>query len=285
MVWLGVNPRACADPAAASSPSPPFPVAAGISRVIQNYTGLTKLSEFLVSTLAAYFVHKQVGGKIRARISAYSATDLLCGKVRNLRIKLSDSSYRGVPLGKLTLVSDRPFCYRVFKSSHRKGLQNALLVHVRGQLTEEALSKALRDNRASCFKSLKIDLPGLGPQMLSFVEPTVEFEKDRVCLKSTVVTPGGDPSTGIQIAISGTPYLDGSKIMLRNLDASSPDIVDQKQFSTFTQNLLNPLFDLARLDRKDHAFRLDAFEVLENEVSFSGNLLLAPKPRPPAEES
>jgi hypothetical protein len=79
------------------------------------------------------------------------------------------------------------------------------------------------------------------------------------------------------LTISAVPVLEGSKIFLRQMKVSSPDIIDPEHFAKFVEDLFNPIIDFGRFDRADHAFRLTTFVVERDKVTGSGNLLLVPR--------
>ncbi|CAF0878108.1 unnamed protein product [Rotaria sordida] len=128
------------------------------------------------------------------------------------------------------------------------------------------------------MSGLKLDLPGLGEQQLEVMKPKVTIVDDLLILEATLVTKGASLDTGVPIKLSARPKLVGdSKIMLEELQVEGPDIVEPEKFAQFAQNLLNPLIDFARMDRRDHAFRLADLKVGGGGVSGDGKLLLVPK--------
>lgn len=254
----------------------PFPTSNKLSRAVQRYTGINRISEIIAGQIAALCLKTKLGGRIKVAVRVYSLTDLLSGKLKSVSVKMSGASYRGVPLGDVTFASTGPFWYHPFKSKHQQvGLQSPLLVKLDGDMNEHCVSRILRNTIiASTFT--KFNLPGMGTQQLAFLEPSANIKDGKVCIKSTVITAGGKPDTGVDLIIAGVPYLDGSKVMLKDLKISSPDIVDPGTFSEFAQSICNPLINLARLDRSDHALRLDSLLVQDDSIKYGGNLLLAP---------
>ena len=77
------------------------------------------------------------------------------------------------------------------------------------------------------------------------------------------------------------PLWSVGKPITRSMPASgkveSSDIIEPEKFSEFAEELLNPLIDLKRMDRKDHAFRLSSLDVGEKGLTGEGKLILAPK--------
>lgn len=121
-------------------------------------------------------------------------------------------------------------------------------------------------------------LPGLGEQQLEVMQPSVQIVDDQIRLEATLVTKGASIETGVPIKISARPNLVGdSKIMLEDLQVEGPDIIEPDKFAQFAQDLLNPLIDFARMDRRDHAFRLADLKVGGGGVTGDGKLLLVPK--------
>jgi hypothetical protein len=70
------------------------------------------------------------------------------------------------------------------------------------------------------------------------------------------------------------------------MKVDSPDIVEPEKFADFTAKLLNPVVDFARMDRRDHAFRLDSLRVSgkAGDVEGDGRLLLVPRVKAPGSQ-
>jgi hypothetical protein len=267
-----------------SSQPPPFKVAGKTSRSVQKYLGLTALAETtvdLAGTLAAKCLLK---GRPSLKVRAYSLTDCLAGKFRSVSINLKDCSYKKVPLADLELVTDTPLQLRLFKSRKgRAGVAAPVMVSVAGRLEEADVSEALQSREgASRLKFLRLDLPGLGDQHLQVVDPKVRLENSKVKIDTWLITAGAPRDTGISVNIAATPQLESQRfIVLNDVQISSPDITDEAAFSKFSQNLLNPLLDFGKFDRKTHAFRLTQLNLAEKKLQFAGKLLLVPEPVQP----
>jgi hypothetical protein len=270
-------PAATATPAA---PQAPYRTARGASYIIQKFTGLNALSRLLSSSVATSVLRKLVGGKSRVRIQTRTMTDLIAGKMQQIDVEIKDAQYRGIPIRELEMHSTPNVWLRYFKSKQGKpGARAPLMFAVKGRVHETDISATLASpNVATALRMVKLDLPGMGHQQLQFLNPKVDIEPGKVLINSRVITAGAAPETGVDVAISASPYLDGDKVMVRDFDMQSADIENPSEFSKFIEPLINPLVNLARLDRADHAFRLTEFKVDKDLVEFSGNLLIAPRP-------
>jgi hypothetical protein len=154
------------------------------------------------------------------------------------------------------------------------------LVAVDGDVDGKELSNALRSKKvAAGLRFLKLDLPGLGEQRLQVLDPKVDIEGGKVHINSWLVTAGAPKSSGVPLDLLATPQLEGERyVVLHDLKVNSDALVEPEQFSTFAQELFNPLVDFGRLDRFTHAIRFSKLEVADERVNFTGRLLLAPKP-------
>ncbi len=264
---------------AGSRKAPPFPIANKLSRTLQTVTGITAVTGWLSSMFATAALRHEVGGNSRVKLSLYSLSDLLAGKLKGADVLLRKASYRDVPISHLHLATASGFQVRAFKGRGKpSGLITPLLVKVDGTVSQADLTGALSSARVvNSLHMVKIELPGMGEQRLQFVQPRVNLLADKILLQSTVITAGAAPETGINLKVTGTPYIDGSRIAVKDLQIDSPDINSPCDFSRFVQPLVNPLVDLAKLDRKDHALRLTALSVSDGKAQFNGNLVLAPK--------
>ncbi|HMY55784.1 MAG TPA: hypothetical protein PK671_22660, partial [Candidatus Obscuribacter sp.] len=101
---------------------------------------------------------------------------------------------------------------------------------------------------------------------------------ERITLTAVLVVQGAAEETGVPVKVSAKPQLEGDrKILLTDLKVDSDGIVEPEKFAAFAETLLNPVIDFARLDRRDHAFRLNHFKIDGEEVVGDGKLLLTPR--------
>lgn len=267
---------------------PPFHIAGKTSRSIQKYTGLTWLAQSgigLSSTLAAKCA---LGGHPKVKVKAYSLSDCLLGKFKSVSVDLKDCKYKKLPLANVQMSTSTPLQFRLFKTKKGEaGVAAPVMVAVSGNVDEKEVSQALESPEISSqLNFLRLNLPGLGDQHLQVLEPKVKLENGKVKIKTWLITADAAKETGVLLDISATPSVEGQRfIMLKDTEVVSKDINDPEQFSKFSQNLLNPLLDFGKFDRKTHAFRLSKLDISEQKLQFAGNLLLVPKPVPTAEAS
>lgn len=276
-------PAAAAAPAATAEVPPPFHIAGKTSRAIQKYTGLTWLAQSslnLGGTVAAKCI---LHGHPKVRFQAYSLTDCLSGKFKSVKLDLKDCSYKKVALGDLNVETSTPLQLRLFNTKKgAPGVAAPVMVAVSGKVDEKDVSKALQSPEISSqLNFLRLQLPGLGDQHLQVVEPKVKIENGQVKINTWLITAGAPKETGVSVDISAKPILEKERfISLQDTQVDSKDINDPQEFSKFSQELLNPLLDFGKFDRKTHAFRLTKLEMGEQNVQFAGKLLLVPKQVP-----
>ncbi|MBU6451392.1 MAG: hypothetical protein KGS72_06420 [Cyanobacteria bacterium REEB67] len=284
------NPLAAAPAINPLTSGDPFPLSSKFSRRLQRYSGVNWLGAALASQAAGFVVHHKIGGKVKVHLKTYSFTDLLAGKLKSVSIEVKDPKLSGIGLGAVSIKSAGPiwYAYRKPKAGESRGLKSAVMLSVRASLSQKQIARALENpSVASKLHGLKLDLPGLGEQQLEVLSPKVEILDDLLKLEGTLVTRGGTVESGVPVTISARPKLVGdSQIVLEQLKVDSADIVDPAKFSDFTAKLLNPVVDFARMDRRDHAFRLDTLKVSgrQGDVEGNGRLLLVPRLQPSASQ-
>lgn len=263
--------------------NPPFKVAGKVSRTIQTVTGLNLLASVVAGQAAKTAIKKKVGGDVKVKVKLYSFTDLLSGKVKSVDCSLDGSSIKGVNVGKVSATTNQPIWLDLHDKRHI-GLKTPVLVSVKAALTPEEISTALKSEKVSkSLRGLNLDLPGLGAQQLQVVNPEVDFVEDNVCIKAILKAEGADDSTGVPLKITGKLKLKGDdRVEIADMKVESSDIIEPEKFSEFAEALLNPLIDLKRMDRRDHAFRLSSLELGEKGLTGEGKLILAPKNPQPA---
>jgi hypothetical protein len=275
----------CAAPAFAEVKEPeaaptPFPIGSKFSRTVQKVTGITFLSDVIAGQAAKKVLRKKLGGKVKVKVKTFGLTDLVAGKIKSVSVSSDGGAYKNIPLGEVEMVSATPIWYQYKRKDGQKpGLKTPILLNVKGDLSTNDIITALGSERiARSMRGLKLDLPGLGDQQLQVVRPKVEIGDSTLKIDALLITQGAAEDTGVPIVISGRPVLEGDKIFLREMKVSSPDIVEPEKFAAFAEELLNPIVDFSRMDRKDHAFRLKELAIKKDVVQGGGQLLIAPRP-------
>ncbi|MBA3994410.1 MAG: hypothetical protein C0469_12850 [Cyanobacteria bacterium DS2.3.42] len=268
--------------AAAASP-PPFKVAGTVSRTLQTVTGINFLASFVAGQAAKTVLKKKLGGDVKVKVKLYSFTDLLSGKVKAVDCSLAGSNIKGVNVGHVNASTSQPIWLDLHDKRHIQ-LKTPVLVSVKASLTPEEISAALKSEKVgNSLRGLNLDLPGLGAQQLQVVNPKVEFIEDNVCIQALLKAEGADDSTGVPLKITGKLKLKGDdRVEIADLKVEGSDIIEPEKFANFAEELLNPLIDLKRMDRKDHAFRLSSLNVGQGGLTSEGRLIIAPKNPPVA---
>jgi hypothetical protein len=258
---------------------PKFPIGNKFSRTVQTVTGVNFFTQLVAGMIASRVVEKKVGGHVKVKVKVYSLTDLFAGKVKSVSIKGRGCTLKDVPLGTVLLVSNDPIWFDWHRRDGKvTGLSYPFTMRVTGDLGQQEVCKALStESLANSLRGLKLDVPGLGEQRLQVLQPRVALGDRRIQIDARLITRGASPDTGVDLTISAVPVLDGSKIFLREMRVSSPDIIDPEHFAKFVEDLFNPIVDFGKFDRADHAFRLTSFVVERDRVNASGNLLLVPR--------
>lgn len=274
-------PAAVVPPAVKPPPvKPAFPIGGKFSRTVQKVTGINWLSGVVVSQVAKLVLRNKLGGKVHVKIKTYSFTDLLAGKIKSADVSLSHCQLKGVPIGDVRVTTANPVWISFLKTHGQKGLRSPVLMAVKAKLSQKDVCEALKSKKVtSSLRGLKLDLPGLGSQQLQIIKPKVELTDDLVKIEATLVTEGATEEAGVPITLRAKPKLVGNaRIILTDLHVNSPEIIEPEKFAKFAEDLLNPIFDFAKLDRQDHAFRLVNMQIANGAAEGTGSLLLAPKP-------
>lgn len=256
---------------------PPYKTAGKVSHAIQKYSGLNFLTNAIASGVATTALSVYLRGRTSVKIRSYNFTDLLQGEIRDIDVRIGSGKIHGVPIGALRAHTTTPF-----KFNHKARLVTPVMVAVDGKISEQLVSKALRSKTVTeNLRFLKLDLPGLGEQHLQVLDPKVDVIGDQVKVNAHLITAGADKSTGIDLVVTAHPVVEKERfIILKDIKVASDDIENPEEFAAFAEELLNPLIDFGRMDRHTHAFRLKDLQVKDERVQFTGNLLLAPKPKP-----
>lgn len=263
----------------------PFKIGSSASRAIQKVTGVTMLTQFVVGQVAGMVIHRKLGGKVKVKFRTWSLTDCLAGKIKSVDIRIKQCSYKGTKIGDVQVASATPIWVRYFKKAgNNAGLRTPILLSLTGKVTQEDVAKALKTEKvASSLRGLKLDLPGLGEQQLEVLNPVVSMSEDKVKINGTLVTARASEDTGVPLTISGKLSLKGDdRIVLENMVVDSAEILEPQKFAAFIEQLLNPLVNLQRFDRRNLAVRLNTLQLEDGFVQARGKVLVAPRQAPPA---
>jgi hypothetical protein len=278
LTWALVSPS----PVFAGT-KPPFPIAGTFSHLCQTFSGLNFAAKAISQTVASKVAEHKLGGKVKVKLRLYNATDLMAGKIKSAEITAKGCTISGAKLDEIDIATNGPLWYRLkSKPNQRRGIGTPVLLSINGHLSEQACSQGLSNPKiAQALSALKLELPGLGSQQLQILEPKVKMDQGKVQIAAWLATTGATTDTGVPITICATPYLEGdSKICLKDATVNCPVIENPDQFGSFFTELLNPLVNFGRMDRLDHAFRMQSLEVKPSRMDFAGRLILAPKPNP-----
>jgi len=258
---------------------PPFPIAGKISRNVQKYTGLNLLAQVVAEQVATKMLRRRLGGgQVKVKVRTYSLTDLLHGKVSSVQIDLARCLIKAFPIGDMQLISANPIWFEPGRHGRHSGLRMPFMFNIKVRLNRAEIANALNNPKVSqSIRGLKLDLPGLGAQQLQIVHPKVDLQDGIVKIEALLITQGAAEDTGVPIIISGRPSIEAQRIWLRELKVQSPDIPNPVEFAAFVSELINPVFDMGKFDRKDHAFRLTQVVIKPDTVVGDGTLVLAPK--------
>lgn len=263
----------------ASTPAPQFHITSKFNRSVQRFTGLTWVSEVVADHAAKIALQRKLGGNVKVKIKSYSMTDLIHGKVESVQLKLTRCNIKDIPIGEIQVATANPVWYQYHKRpGHTTGLRYPVLISLKAHMNQQDVTTALADPKvAQQLRGLKLDLPGLGAQQLQVISPKVHLTNGLITIEALLLTQGASEDTAVPITISGRPVLVGDKIVLQDMKVDSPEIFQPALFAAFAEDLLNPIVDFSRMDRKDHAFRLKDLAVLKDAVDGGGQLLLVPK--------
>lgn len=274
-----------AAPSQAGATQLPFKIGNKASRLVQNLTGITPITQIVVSQVAKFVIQKKVGGNVKVKIRTWSLTDCLAGKIKSVDVRIKHCSFKDTRIGDVQLSSSTPIWLRYRnKDGERAGLRTPILLSLTGKVTQEDVAQALKNTSvASSLRGLKLDLPGLGEQQLEVLSPSVSMTDDKIKISGTLVTAGASADTGVPLTIAGKVTLKGDdRIVLENMTVESADIIEPQKFASFIEQLLNPIVNLQRFDRRNLAVRLNTLQVSDGFVEARGKLLVAPRQPTPA---
>lgn len=251
-----------------------------ISRALQKYTGITRLSGWIGSEIAETLLEKELGGQVDVSLKPFSATDLLAGKARRLRIRgenlLIDKT---LPIRAFSVetLADSPL---FIKKGRKPILLRPVAFQASAVLNEDNLKAFLESKQGRQYLTrIKVPLPPYKkPQYLDALDPAVAIEDGKLCLSASVNIHGTPKENGLPVQITTDIKPDGNTLKLEHVDIHIPGIQQTTGIERFLERFLTELFDPSKIRIERHKIILayDKSELIDNRLVIEVHGLIKP---------
>lgn len=263
-------------------PYPTFKTANGFSRLMQNVSGFTPLSGWMANRLLHRELQKLISGPVESRLSLYSGTDMLHGKVRRIHIRGTQVIVNELlPLQEFQLetLDDSP----VFVSNdHRPILLKPLDLLLTARLREADVNTLLNSPQGQKrLNNLEVMIPPFGKQALDIVNPKVRFEAGRVTLIALVNKHAQPLENALPVQVSGELSSENSRLNLRNIDLQITGFEPEEvqELAQFIENYFGEVLNLnhIKVDRHTLKVQMEQSEITAGQLQLKAKIHMEPQ--------
>lgn len=252
----------------------------GFSYNIQKYSGFSFVTEkFTEQLIKFYLKFKTKSKKTIVDLDSYSGLDLLRKKVKSATIKSDDLKIKEIPIKHFEMEIQDPIYIKKIALKKKKKKKNRLVlpVSIKSEVIVDLNNiNDVINNIPKWKKNLgEVDLPvpPFGTTKVEISNLKINAEGGGHVNVSLRVTSKESPnSEPLDLAFTGNIALKDKKIIIENLESEAKDIFTkdsdlEKSFSSFLEDLVNPVFNLSKYEKK-------GFTIEDVKLNFDSNNLI-----------
>lgn len=232
---------------------------------IQKYSGFTLANKLLAEFISESYIRiKSKAKKVDIKIEPYSGVDLIRKKAKKITLKANEIRLKEIPIDSfyfetknpITLGKDSRGKIWVQTPVNIKSICKIDLSDSETILDGFSEIKKVGKEKDSTDIEVELPLPPFGTTKLLIqdidLKISLEGKANIIAYIRSAINPKEEP---LKVEASGELVLDKKKIKIGNVKTSVQDIFTEdseegKQFSSFIEDLINPIFNFAKLEKK-----------------------------------
>ena len=265
---------------ASSSPNPTpnscssgaYPISSTFSRGIQKVFGLNLLTtwaaEFAIKNQISRLIQK---GSVKVNVKAYSAGDLIAGKVKGFEITGKNIVYNDVYVSSVKAQSLCDFTYFDYKKNPAM-LGSPLFVKYNAEITNKDFQKIFSsDTIKDSLQGIKINASGINFGEVDFTNVKATISDEKINIKATMVYKKTPFTVTFPINLHTSLKVKNDKILLTNLKFASDSENDDFTFITNSIALNNiSIFDLKKVEKEDSDINIKKIKIVDDKIFIEG---------------
>jgi hypothetical protein len=259
-------------PAPNSCSSGAYPISNPISRGIQRIFGVNLLTtwaaEFAIKNQISKLIQK---GSVKVNLQAYSAGDLLAGKVKGFEITGKNVVYNDIYVSSLKAQSLCDFTYFDYKKTPAM-LNSPLFVKYNVEIKNNDFQKIFSsDTIKEALQGIKIKVSNIDFGEVDFtdIKPTIDNEK--INIKANLVYKRAIFVFKFPINLDTSLKVKDDKIFLTNLKFASDSKNNDLKFVTNSIELNNiDVFDLKTVEKEGSDINIKKIKVVDDKIFIEG---------------
>ena len=229
-----------------------------LSYNLQRYTGFNFLADFIAEGIIKILMKLKTNAKeVNVDLQIYSGFDLVKKKAKSLSLKASDLFIKNVPIKYFELITESPL---YFAKNSKKKNQAAIPVDLAAKLniSLEDVSHVLGTlpKWKEVFEEIDLPVPPFGSTKIALNDLKIKINETGyiqiACIVTSVVNPSSEP---LVMRFNGNLSLRNNRIVINNLKCGIEDIFTSdsdigKSFSEMLEDLINPVFDFHKYEKR-----------------------------------
>lgn len=237
------------------------PTASKLSYTIQKYTGFNLIVDRVVESIIKILVkHKVHSRNVDIDLRIYSGLDLIQKKAEYLKLQASELSLEGIPIDYFSLETNSPIYFKKIKTNkkYKNIAQVPLNITTNIEINTSDINKALNEmpKWRKIFKDLDLPVPPFGTTKVELNNLDIMLDEHGLVRISSELKSLEDPqSEPLNLAFQGSLKIQNEKIIVDDLNCEVQDIFTKdseigKSFSVFLEDLINPIFNFHKYEKK-----------------------------------
>ncbi len=233
------------------------------SYTIQKYTGFNFLVRKLYETsVKSYLKIKMRAQKSRIKISSFSGIDLLMKKAKKFTLNCENLRYKKIPLKALNIDVTGPIYIKRIKEGNKRKSRLLLPVSIKTKIIVDLneINEVIKNlpKWKNLNTAIDLPLPPFGSTKIKVNDIDIMInnngEVSVISAIESLENEKADPEP-IYLSFTGRIGLEEKKILIKDLKSSAKDIFTKdsdigREFSKVLEDLINPVFNFAKYEKK-----------------------------------
>lgn len=259
-------------PAPNTCSSGAYPISNSISRGIQRIFGIniltTKIAESIIKGQISKLIQK---GSVKVNVKAYSAGDLLAGKVKGFEIAGKNIVYNDIYFSSVKARSLCDFTYFDYKKTPAL-LNSPLFITYNAEITNKDFQKIFSsDTMKDTLQGIPINMGFLKIGEVDFTDIKPSISNNKISMKANLVYKKTPFVFKFPISFETAIKIKNDKILLTNFKFTTDEESDDLKFITNSIELNNiSIFDLKTVEKEGSDINIKKIKVVNDKIFIEG---------------
>jgi hypothetical protein len=254
------------------------------NRGVQRITGVTALSGSIGSTVIEKALKKELAlqknGDLDVHLKPFSATDLVHGNLKRLKIEGKNLLIKNtLPIETLLIKSD-PDTPIYLSDTKKPVLLRPIQLQMKATLTEADLNQLLKsDYGQKKLSGVKVPLPPFdNAQQLDVLSPSVTLSNGQLSAAFAVNITGAKPENAVPVNLSANLAPKANRIQLADLKLNIDGVEDTEAIADFVEQYFGELVNLEqiKIDRHRLKVSIERCDIKNNKVQLQAVITINP---------